>query len=71
MTDVYPMTSGKHFVNTLENNIISDSVQTEIPKKVWTSEPYHKDPNLVEWKYRKIKLWTNNVMNGSDAPSSC
>ena len=32
VTDVYPMTSGKPFVDTLEN-IISDE-QIEIPKKV-------------------------------------
>ena len=36
----------------------------------WTSEPYHQNLNLVEWKYRTIKLCTNNVMNGSDKPSN-
>ena len=35
VTDVYPMTSRNHFVDTLENNIISDSVQIEIPSKLW------------------------------------
>ena len=43
MADVYPMKSGKQFVNTLENNIrrrgamdklLSDSAKTEISKKV-------------------------------------
>ena len=81
VTDVYPMTSRNHFVDNLENNIINDSAQIEIPKQVmdvlrtcsishWTSEPYHQNLNLVEWKYRTIKLWNNNVMNGSDAPSN-
>ena len=67
MTDVYPMTSGNHFVDTFENNIINDSVQIEIAKQVmdvlrtcsisnWTSEPYHQNLNLVESNYRTIKL---------------
>ena len=34
VSDVYPMTSGNHFVHTLENKIISDSAQIEIPKQV-------------------------------------
>ena len=78
---VYSMTSGNHFVDILENNIINDSVQIEVPKQVmdvlrtcvisnWTSEPYHQKLNLVEWKYRTIKLWTNIVMSGSDTPSN-
>ena len=51
MPAVYPMTSGNHLVDTLENNITNDSVQIEIPKRVmdvlrtcsisnWTSEPF-------------------------------
>ena len=74
MPDVSPMTSRNHFDDPLENNIINDSVQIEVPKRVrdvlrtcsisiWTSEPYHQDLNLVEWYYRTVKLWTNNVMN--------
>ena len=43
MSDVYPLKSGKQFVNTLEDiirrrgamdNLLSDSVKTEISKKV-------------------------------------
>ena len=81
MPTVYPMTHGNHLLDTLENNIINDSVQIEIPKQVmdvlrtcsisnWTSEPYHQNLNLVDWKYRTIQLWTNNVMNQSDANSN-
>ena len=79
--DVYPMTSGNHFVDTLESNLINDSVQIEIPKQVmdvlrtcsiskWTSEPYHQNLRLVEWNYRTIKLWTNSVNDKSDASSN-
>ena len=56
-------------------------IQIEIPKQVmdvlgtcsissWISEPYHQNLNLIEWKYRTIKLWTNNVINESDASSN-
>ena len=81
MPDVYPMTSDYHLVDPLENIIINDSSQIEISKQImdvlrtcsisnWTSELYHQNLNLIEWKYRTIKLWTNNVMNESDAPSN-
>ena len=54
VTDVYPMTSGNYYVDTLEHNIISDSAQIEILMFVmdvlrtcsicsWTSEPYHQN----------------------------
>ena len=78
--DNYPMTSRNHFVGTLEN-IINDSFRIEIPKQVmdvlrtssisnWTSEPYHQNLNLVEWKYRTIKLLTNTLMHVSHKPSN-
>ena len=81
VTDINPITSRNCFVDTLKNNIINDSVQIEIPKLVMdvlrtcsisngTTEPYHQSLNLAEWKYRTIKLWTINVMNGPDAPSN-
>ena len=91
VADVYPMKSGKQFVNTLEDNIrrrgamdklLSDSAKTEISKKVmnilrahhipnWHSEPYHRNQNPAEWRYRTFKSWTNTVMNRSGAPSNC
>ena len=78
---VYPMTSRNQFVDTLDNNIINDSVQIDIPKQVmdvhrtcsisnWTSEPYHQNLYLVEWDYRTIKLWTSNVKKKSYVPSN-
>ena len=81
MPDVYPMTNDYHLVDPMKNNTINDSVQIEIPKQVmdvlstcsisnWTCEPYHQNLNLIEWKYRTIKFWTNNVMNESDASSN-
>ena len=68
--DVYPMTSDYHLGDAFENNIINDSIQIEIPKQVvdvlrtcsissWTSEPYHQNLNLMEWKCRTIKLYDN------------
>ena len=91
VADVYPMKSGKQFVNTQEDNIrrrgamdklLSDSAKTEISKKAmdilrayhisnWHSEPYHQNQNPAEWRYRKIKSWTNTVMNRSGAPANC
>ena len=81
MPDVYPITSDFHLVEPLKNNIITDSIQVEIPKQGmdvlktcstsnWTSEPYHQNLNLIEWKYRTIKLQPNYVMNESDASSN-
>ena len=81
MPDVYPMRSHYHLVDPFENNIINDSIQIEIPKQDmdvprtctisnWTSEPYYQNLNLIEWKYRTIKLWTKNVMNESDVSSN-
>ena len=62
--------------------LLSDSAKTEISKKVmdilrgypisnWCSEPYHQNQNPAEWRYRKIKSWTNTVMNRSGAPANC
>ena len=67
MPDVYPMTSDYHLVDPFENNIINDSIPTEIPQQAmnvlrtcsissWTSALYHQNLNLIEWKYRTIKL---------------
>ena len=91
MADVYPMKSGKQFVNTLENiirrrramvKLLSDSAKTEISKNAmgilrtyhisnWHSEPYHRNQNPSEWRYRTIKSWTNTVMNMFGAPANC
>ena len=65
--DIYLMTSGNHFVDTLDNNIINDAAQIEIPKQVldvlmtcsisnWTSEPYHQNLNQVERKIQDNQL---------------
>ena len=59
--------------------LLSDSAKTEISCKVmdilwayhisnWHSEPYHKNQNPAEWRYRTIISWTNTVMNRSGAP---
>ena len=70
------------------DKLLSDSAKTEISNKVmdilrayhisnWNSEPYHKNQNSAEWRYRTIKSWTNTVMNrsgttaGSYALSMC
>ena len=64
------------------DKLLSDSAQTEISNKVmdilwayhisnWHSEPYHKNQNPAEWRYRTIKSWTNTVMNMSGAPANC
>ena len=62
--------------------MLSDSVKTEISKKVMDilrtyhisirhSEPYHQNRNPAEWRYRTIKSWANTVMNRSGAPAKC
>ena len=83
MADVYPMKSGKQFVNTLENiirrrramdKLLSDSAKTILRTyhiSNWHSEPYHQNQNPAEWQYRTIKSWTNTVMNRSGAPANC
>ena len=64
------------------DKLLSDSAKTEISNKVmdilrtyhisnWHSEPYHKNRNPAEWRYRTIKSWTNTVMNRSGAPANC
>ena len=58
------------------DKLLSDSAKTEISNKVldilrayhisnWHSEPYHKNQNPAEWRYRTIKSWTNTVVNRS------
>ena len=87
VSDIYPMRSGKQFVNTLEDNIcrsrvISDSAKNEISHKVkdipkaynikdWQSEPYHQNQNPAECWYRTIKAWANTIMNRTSAPDYC
>ena len=62
--------------------LLSDSAKTEISKKSlnilrayhisnWHSEPYHQNQNTAELRHRKIKSWTNRVMNRSGAPANC
>ena len=64
------------------DKLLSDSAKTEISNKVmdvlrayhisnWHSEPYHKNQNPAEWRYRTIKFWTSTVMNRSGAPANC
>ena len=91
VSDIYPMRSGKQFVNTLEDNInryvaihklIIDSAKNEISHKVkgilrafnisdWQSEPYHRNQNPAEWRYRTIKAWANTIRNRTGAPAYC
>ena len=51
------------------DKLLSDSAKTLISNKVvdilrayhisdWHSEPYHKNQNPAEWRYRTIKPWT-------------
>ena len=62
------------------DKLLSDSAKTEISNKVMDilrayhisnghSEPYHRNQNPAEWRYRTIESWTNIVMNRSGAPS--
>ena len=64
------------------DKLLSDSAKTEISNKVmdilrayhisnWHSEPYHRNQDPAEWRYRTIKSWTNTVMNRSGAPANC
>ena len=64
------------------DKLLSDSVKTEISNKVMDilrsyhisnlhSEPYHKNQNSAEWRYRTIKSWTNTAMNKSGVPANC
>ena len=83
VADVYPMKSGKQFVNTMEDiirrrgamdKLLRDSAKTEISKKVKDiSIQSHmtRIKNPAEWWYRTIKSWTNTVMNRSGAPANC
>ena len=62
VADVYPMKSGKQFVNTLEDNIrrrramdklLSDSAKTEISKKVMDILRAHHISNLHSEPYHQ------------------
>ena len=64
------------------DKLLRDSAKTEISNKVmdilrayhisnWHSEPYHKNQNPAEWRYRTIKSWTNTMMNRSGTPANC
>ena len=64
------------------DKLLSDSAKTEISNKVvdilrayhisnWHSKPYKQNQNPVEWRYRTIKSWTNNMMDRSGAPANC
>ena len=64
------------------DKLLSESAKHEISNKVmdilrayhisnWHSEPYQKNQNPAEWRYRIIKYWTNTFMNRSGAPANC
>ena len=64
------------------DKLLSDSAKTEISKNVmdnlsayhisnWHSEPYHRNQNPAEWRYRTIMSWTNTVRNRSGAHANC
>ena len=68
VADVYPMKSGKQFVNTLEDNIrrrgamdklLSDSAKTEISKKVMEISEHIISPIGIQSHTTKIRIQLN------------
>ena len=64
------------------DKLISDLAKNEISHKVkdilraynindWQSEPYHKNQNTAEWRYRTIKAWANTIMKRTGSPAHC